>query len=135
MNCVAGVLKSGIVFKGKDQFHIQIFPLCRCCGLVGQSACLVNRRSWVQIPAAPFTSSHDTFTATLESLPNTFLHQVLCCVFECEYPLQFGHYRISDLPTSGILMAGCLTSPWPEGMRAKNKAPVLKLPPAGSTYI
>ena len=25
----------------------------RRCGLVGQSACLVNRRSWVQIPAVP----------------------------------------------------------------------------------
>ncbi len=24
-----------------------------CCGLAGQSACLVNRRSWVRIPAVP----------------------------------------------------------------------------------
>ena len=32
-------------------------PLSLCvnrrCGLVGQSTCLVNRRSWVQIPAVP----------------------------------------------------------------------------------
>ena len=27
-----------------------------CRGLVGQSACLVNRRSWVQIPAVPSSS-------------------------------------------------------------------------------
>ena len=32
----------------------------RRCGLVGQSACLVNRRSWVQIPAVP-----ETFYLTL----------------------------------------------------------------------
>ena len=25
----------------------------RCCGLAGQSTCLVNRRPWVQIPAVP----------------------------------------------------------------------------------
>ena len=27
--------------------------LCRYCGLAGESACFVNRRPWVQIPAVP----------------------------------------------------------------------------------
>ena len=37
----------------------------RCCGLVGQSACLVNRRSWVQIPAVPFPQSSVVFVSLL----------------------------------------------------------------------
>ena len=36
-----------------------------CCGLVGQSACLVNRRSWVQIPAVPFSQSSLVFLSLL----------------------------------------------------------------------
>ena len=37
----------------------------QCCGLVGQSACLVNRRSWVQIPAVPFPQSSVVFVSLL----------------------------------------------------------------------
>ena len=34
--------------------NVTLLPCCRRrCGLAGQSVCLVNRRSWVQIPAVP----------------------------------------------------------------------------------
>ena len=71
--------QSSVVFVSPSDFvnlistslssHIVLpvtFPVQnRCCGLVGQSACLVNRRSWVQIPAVPFPQSSVVFLSLL----------------------------------------------------------------------
>ena len=40
-------------YSSKAFIHQNLPHSCRRCGLVVQSACLVNRRSWVRIPAAP----------------------------------------------------------------------------------
>ena len=69
------------------------FPIqYRCCGLVGESACLVNRRSWVQIPAVPFPQSSVAFVSLLILLiiisaslschivsVHQFCHRKWCC--------------------------------------------------------
>ncbi len=44
-----------------------------CCGLAGQSACLVNRRSWVQIPVVSLCRWLRSVSSSLDRRPLTVL--------------------------------------------------------------
>lgn len=81
----------------------------KCSGLVGQSACVVNRLSWVQIPAAPsflklihkilIGHSGGNSTVQTKQMSQTF------CDLTCTYSLKLASFSLTVKMNENVTMS------------------------------
>ncbi|KAF4103953.1 hypothetical protein G5714_014940 [Onychostoma macrolepis] len=115
--------------SGSWRFHLRTTPQKRMLaaagrrGLAGQSACLVNRRSWARIPAVPLNQCLCSVCSFLDRRPS----QCLCFSNRIPIVLRPKDVVLPAQPACDLTAMDC-HNPWAVGITAGSFDPLSRPP-------